>query len=58
MVIPNAAIDSSKFSLSNSRLSISSTYPGIKISFIEHSDSCSDSGLSSDNSSDNSSDSG
>jgi len=58
MVMPYAAINSSKFSLRNCWLSISSTNLRVKISFIQHSDSSSDSRLCSENSSDSSSDSG
>jgi len=71
LVMPNTAIDSSKFSLWNSRLSISSANLWVKIIFIlifwlrlssdNSSDSSSDNSwqwLSSDNNTDSSSDSG
>jgi len=55
--MPDAAIHSSMFALSDSWLTISSANLQVKIGFIHHSDSCSDSELSSDISFDNRSDS-
>jgi len=58
MVMSDTIIDSSKFSLWNSRLSISSANLQVNIIFIQYSDSCSDSRLSSEHSFDTCSDSG